>query len=501
MDRLFCPTHSERPTLKTCPTPPARSLTDAALFASSEESSPAAKRTRNGQGVVPASGATISLGESRFCNSATAPAESTTPLVALLGWTSATLYHQPAVQGPAPDAPPRNVDNLTRGRFNGYMSPATRRVFKRTASTWLRSIFLFRASVRRQWSGGRAYPTFATLTLPAEQVHSDREIYRECLMPLLTLLRREHGLEQYVWRAEAQENGRLHYHLILDRYVDKRTLQFAWNMCLDRLGYRHRYFVSTGSFIPPTTEIHGLRSTRINKHTGAEEECDPVDYLCDYLCEIPQEEQGPPDPVTGERPPVQLVGYTKHADGTRTRYVTRPIRGRVWGMSDALRKVQPPKCAVTPDLLRTLSAAAAAGTLRRVDTEHATLFFGPVVKVLEARSPRWSAMVRAYFLQVFGSLYGGQLPTEYLRRHPPLDMDGLWLDFQAEGYTYPPSWSERYDEWSLINSRPTGSQLAYTANGVRLLAPLDQLYRRHRFARKRSRMGLDTLAPLVPSLT
>lgn len=82
---------------------------------------------------------------------------------------------------------------------------------------------------------------FLTLTLPALQAHHDTTIKKECLDPLLTNLRKTHKMNNYIWRAEAQANGSIHFHILTDCYIDHYILRQLWNRQLERLGYVSRY--------------------------------------------------------------------------------------------------------------------------------------------------------------------------------------------------------------------------------------------------------------------
>lgn len=82
--------------------------------------------------------------------------------------------------------------------------------------------------------------SFITLTLPSEQKHSDTEI-KQCLNLLLTDLRRVYGLQNYVWRSELQKNGNVHFHLVIDIYIDWKVLRNYWLKSLRSLGYIKAY--------------------------------------------------------------------------------------------------------------------------------------------------------------------------------------------------------------------------------------------------------------------
>lgn len=82
---------------------------------------------------------------------------------------------------------------------------------------------------------------FITLTLPSNQIHSDIDIKKELLNQILVELRKHAGMKNYVWKAELQKNGNVHFHIVTDVYVDFQNLRRRWNRCVNKLGYVDRY--------------------------------------------------------------------------------------------------------------------------------------------------------------------------------------------------------------------------------------------------------------------
>lgn len=82
---------------------------------------------------------------------------------------------------------------------------------------------------------------FITLTLPAVQMHTDKEIKNLCLNPFFLELRKFYDVENYVWKAELQHNKNIHFHIIVDRFINYYALRRRWNRILERLGYVSRY--------------------------------------------------------------------------------------------------------------------------------------------------------------------------------------------------------------------------------------------------------------------
>ena len=93
--------------------------------------------------------------------------------------------------------------------------------------------------------------TFITLTLPSAQVHSDQQIKSKCLNHFLTDLRRKWKVEMYIWKAEKQENGNIHFHILADKYIKWQEIKIRWNQICEKLDYvsvyqknMKRYFIN-----------------------------------------------------------------------------------------------------------------------------------------------------------------------------------------------------------------------------------------------------------------
>lgn len=91
---------------------------------------------------------------------------------------------------------------------------------------------------------GRSYRfkiAFVTLTLPSKQAHSDKEIKNKCLNQFLIELKKNYHTKNYIWRAEKQKNGNLHFHIIVDKFIPHQELRDRWNRIINKLGYIDRY--------------------------------------------------------------------------------------------------------------------------------------------------------------------------------------------------------------------------------------------------------------------
>jgi len=104
---------------------------------------------------------------------------------------------------------------------------------------------------------------FITLTLSSVQLHSDRVIKQRLLQPFLRVLRNRFKCGNYIWKAEVQDNGNIHFHIITDVFIHYMELRSVWNTIQDNLGYVER----SKSSNPNSTDIHAIcRSDFVNEY-------------------------------------------------------------------------------------------------------------------------------------------------------------------------------------------------------------------------------------------
>lgn len=143
------------------------------------------------------------------------------------------------------------IQNSEKKIYNGKLSIKTKSIIK----TYAANMILVNSKARN--SGKKQAASFVTLTLPSKQIHEDNEIKRKILQPFLAECKRIGKLKYYIWTAETQENGNLHFHIITPTYIQKEVLQERWNKHTETLGYISRCSVKN----PPSTHIKGVRET------------------------------------------------------------------------------------------------------------------------------------------------------------------------------------------------------------------------------------------------
>jgi len=203
---------------------------------------------------------------------------------------------------------------------------------------------------------------FITLTLCAPQMHSDVEIKREMLHPWLTNIVKRFKLKSYVWRAEPQENGNIHFHFVTNKFMNLYVIRRAWNACQKRMGYIEKYRTEQKEFHkngftprpwlykvwtkekqliaynkgvtsnwsdPNSTDVHSLQNVENVAAYVSKYMCKTVTGICPeckkkhYFNEKPTEEM-----------------FCKKCSAFLDLKIDRKITGRLWFISQSLSKIK-----------------------------------------------------------------------------------------------------------------------------------------------------------------
>jgi hypothetical protein len=125
---------------------------------------------------------------------------------------------------------------------------------------------------------------FITLTLPSTQIHSDSEIINKCLNSFLNECRQHYKMKKYVWRAERQKNGNIHFHILIDTFIPWNELRNRWNRIINKLGYVDKFQAKHNHKTPNSTDIHSTKKVKNIKEyltkymTKSETKCDTIEF-------------------------------------------------------------------------------------------------------------------------------------------------------------------------------------------------------------------------------
>lgn len=192
-----------------------------------------------------------------------------------------------------------------------YVITPTRKIFNRAIqkNTWFKLSHL-------------------TLTLPSYQGKwTDKEINTYCLRPFLLHCKRRFNLENYIWKAERQRNGNIHYHIISDMFFDYDSVRMIWNDKLNTLGYIDSFYKKHNHLQPPSIDLKYVRNSEqlskyVSKYISKQKKETTTEQAHFNLYEMDQF-------YTGSI----LEGNLKEFENRRNGLIS----GRVWDCSEKLK--------------------------------------------------------------------------------------------------------------------------------------------------------------------
>jgi len=104
---------------------------------------------------------------------------------------------------------------------------------------------------------------FITLTLSGKQRDvSDKTIKSKLLFPFIRNMRNVYSLRSYVWRAERQRNGNIHFHLTTDTYIPYDAIRDAWNFQQAKYHFIDEFKSRYNSEFPNSTDVHSVQNIK-----------------------------------------------------------------------------------------------------------------------------------------------------------------------------------------------------------------------------------------------
>lgn len=175
---------------------------------------------------------------------------------------SVSIFSLPESGGRRSSAQVEAQKHLEENDHNGSISrKAKRRITQ--GIDWL--LYLANEKTFTHFKAQKQYKfrvNFVTLTLSSRQVHSDVEIKEKLLNQFLIECRSNWGIVNYLWRAEPQKNGNIHFHILIDKFIPWNELRNRWNRIQSKLGYVQRSKHYKEGWTPNSTDIHSVRKVR-----------------------------------------------------------------------------------------------------------------------------------------------------------------------------------------------------------------------------------------------
>jgi hypothetical protein len=161
---------------------------------------------------------------------------------------------------------------LGEKKIGGNINTVARRKIERRFEAWYEMLKIYNSYLTKYDAKRKLKFVLITLTLPVEQFHSDKYLKLKLLKPFIKKIELDYQAHRWMWRAEKQKNGNIHFHIAIDKYIDKNILNDIYLHYLKSLGYLQIYQQSHPGQNPPALNV-----------TGQKHMYNPVSYLTKYL--------------------------------------------------------------------------------------------------------------------------------------------------------------------------------------------------------------------------
>lgn len=101
--------------------------------------------------------------------------------------------------------------------------------------------------------------SFITLTISeTERNLTAKEAHKILLEPFLRYMRDRYNMRTYIWKAELQERGQIHYHLTTNVFIPYYVIRDYWNKLQRKAGLLENFKAKFGHENPNSIDVHSV---------------------------------------------------------------------------------------------------------------------------------------------------------------------------------------------------------------------------------------------------
>lgn len=154
-----------------------------------------------------------------------------------------------------------NKENL-KNKYSGQVKKGTRVRMARAID-----IFVQRNPVRYELNiyskkKFRFEGAFITLTISSSTIIEHKKAYTQ-LKKMLRILRERYAVTDYVWKAELQTRGQVHYHILTNQYIEYHKLRTEWNKIQRKAGWLKEYAKEHKHYNAPSVDVKSIASKKV----------------------------------------------------------------------------------------------------------------------------------------------------------------------------------------------------------------------------------------------
>jgi hypothetical protein len=154
-----------------------------------------------------------------------------------------------------------NLQAQRQHAYNGAFSPSAKKRLTK-------AITLLVQCAKKRWLYNEVskrmtlhHLSFITLTVSdPEKKLSGKEAYQKLLSHFIAWLRRTKKVNTYIWKAELQKNGQIHYHITTPAFINYQEIRDKWNNLQRKAGLLDKYALAKGHYDANSTDIHAVHN-------------------------------------------------------------------------------------------------------------------------------------------------------------------------------------------------------------------------------------------------
>lgn len=104
--------------------------------------------------------------------------------------------------------------------------------------------------------------SFITLTIPELTDITLHDCNKKMLEPFLRWMRQVHNTTLYIWKAERQKRGAIHYHITSNKFIHYQEIRNKWNWLLSKHNLNESYVKEHQHNNANSTDVHSVKNIK-----------------------------------------------------------------------------------------------------------------------------------------------------------------------------------------------------------------------------------------------
>lgn len=205
--------------------------------------------------------------------------------------------------------------------------------------------------------------SFITLTVSNDNNISGHQGFELIFKHFLQWMRRTANVSTYIWKAEVQQRGQLHYHITTPSWIHYQQIRNKWNTLQRSAGVTNDYYNKYGTYDPNSTDIGEVRMT-----------ADLAGYMKKEFCKSIQNPYEQKKQKIEDRFEKKQITTTKKEEEMKELELEMKGWGKLWDCSQNLKREKYYTIEESTDTYKLIKEEEKKGTITRNQLEQCTIF-------------------------------------------------------------------------------------------------------------------------------